>query len=90
MPGEYPFNEGHVVSNKGLDITPQQYDAHFEEFHVKRSNALHSRHIGHGAYLTGPLARYSLNFRAVVAAGAGGGEAGAGLGRPATTRSAAS
>jgi sulfhydrogenase subunit alpha len=60
--GEYPFNAGHVVSNKGLDITPQQYDAHFEEFHVKRSNALHSRHIGHGAYLTGPLARYSLNF----------------------------
>ena len=61
MAGEYPFNEGHVVSNKGLDITPQHYDAHFEEYHVKRSNALHSRHLGHGAYLTGPLARYSLN-----------------------------
>src|SRR5271157_4427716 len=40
--GEYPFNAGHVVSNKGLDITPQEYDAHFEESHVKRSNALHS------------------------------------------------
>jgi coenzyme F420-reducing hydrogenase alpha subunit len=50
-----------VLSNRGVDITPQQYDAHFEEFHVKRSNALHSRHIAHGAYLTGPLARYSLN-----------------------------
>ena len=44
--GEYPFNAGHVVSSKGLDITPQQYDAHFEEYHVKRSNALHSRRIG--------------------------------------------
>ncbi len=60
--GEYPFNEGHIVSNKGIDITPQQYEANFEEYHVKRSNALHSRHIGHGAYLTGPIARYSLNY----------------------------
>jgi coenzyme F420-reducing hydrogenase alpha subunit len=60
-PDEYPFNEGRVRSNKGLDIAPNQYDAQFEEFHVKHSNALHSRHIGHGAYLTGPLARYSLN-----------------------------
>jgi sulfhydrogenase subunit alpha len=59
--GEYPFNAGRVVSNKGLDIAPQHYDAHFEEYHVKRSNALHSRHLGHGGYLTGPLARYSLN-----------------------------
>jgi coenzyme F420-reducing hydrogenase alpha subunit len=59
--GEYPFNAGHVISNKGLDITPHEYDAHFEEFHVKRSNALHSQHLGSGAYLTGPLARYSLN-----------------------------
>jgi coenzyme F420-reducing hydrogenase alpha subunit len=59
--GEYPFNAGRVVSNKGLSITPAEYDAHFEEYHVKRSNALHSRHVGNGAYLTGPLARYSLN-----------------------------
>jgi coenzyme F420-reducing hydrogenase alpha subunit len=59
--GEYPLNAGHVLSNKGLDIAPQEYDAHFEEYHVKRSNALHSRHTGGGAYLTGPLARYSLN-----------------------------
>jgi coenzyme F420-reducing hydrogenase alpha subunit len=59
--GEYPFNAGRVVSNKGLSIAPQEYDAHFEEYHVKRSNALHSRHVGSGAYLTGPLARYSLN-----------------------------
>jgi len=60
--GEYPFNEGRVVSNKGIDITAEQYEANFEEYHVKRSNALHSRRIGHGAYLTGPIARYSLNY----------------------------
>ena len=58
--GEYPFNAGHVVSNKGLDITPHQYDAYFEESHVKRSNALHS-HLRGRPYLTGPNARYSLN-----------------------------
>ena len=58
--GEYPFNAGHVVSNKGLDITPHEYDAHFEESHVKRSNALHS-HLRGRPYLTGPIARYSLN-----------------------------
>ncbi len=60
--GEYPFNAGRVISNKGLDITPQEYDSHFEEYHVRRSNALHSRHLGQGAYLTGPLARYNLNY----------------------------
>jgi sulfhydrogenase subunit alpha len=58
--GEYPFNAGHVVSNKGLDITPHAYEAHFEESHVKRSNALHS-HLHGRPYLTGPIARYSLN-----------------------------
>ena len=60
--GEYPFNEGHVVSNKGLDITPQHYDVNFEESHVRRSNALHS-HLHGRPYLTGPIARYSLNSR---------------------------
>jgi coenzyme F420-reducing hydrogenase alpha subunit len=58
--GEYPFNAGRVVSNQGLDIRPQDYDRHFEEFHVKRSNALHS-HLRGQPYLTGPIARYSLN-----------------------------
>lgn len=61
-PHEYPFNEGHIVSNRGLDIVPAEYDAHFEETHVERSTALHSRIKARGFYLTGPLARYSLNF----------------------------
>jgi coenzyme F420-reducing hydrogenase alpha subunit len=62
--GEYPFNAGRVVSNKGLDITPREYDANFQETHVKRSNALHS-HLHGRPYLTGPLARYSLNSAAL-------------------------
>jgi len=59
---DYPFNEGHIVSNRGLDILPQDYDAHFEEVHVERSTALQSRLRDGSAYLVGPLARYNLNF----------------------------
>jgi len=59
---EYPFNEGRIVSNHGLDILPAAYDDHFEEIHVERSTALHSHIRGRGSYLCGPLARYSLNF----------------------------
>ena len=59
---EYPFNEGRVVSNKGLDIAVRDYEQHFVEEHVPHSNALHSTLKGRGAYFTGPLARYNLNF----------------------------
>jgi coenzyme F420-reducing hydrogenase alpha subunit len=61
-PGEYPLNEGRIVSNKGLDIALDEYDATFEELHVPHSNALHSRIRRRGNYMVGPLARYSLNF----------------------------
>jgi coenzyme F420-reducing hydrogenase alpha subunit len=61
-PDEYPFNEGRLVSNKGLDIDVADYDAHFEESHVEHSNALHSHLKERGNYFVGPLARYSLNF----------------------------
>jgi len=61
-PTEYPFNQGNIVSNRGLDIPVSAYDDHFREEHVERSNALHSVLNGQGAYLAGPLARYNLNF----------------------------
>jgi len=61
-PDEYPFNEGRLVSNKGLDIPVSEYDNHFIEEHVPYSNALHSVLRQRGAYHVGPLARYSLNF----------------------------
>src|SRR5260221_4287093 len=61
-PDEYPLNEGHIVSNKGLDITAHEYDATFEEIHVAHSNALQARIRGRGSYLLGPLARFALNF----------------------------
>lgn len=61
-PEEYPFNEGRIVSNRGLDIAVREYEQHFQEEHVERSNALHSVLRGHGTYFVGPLARYNLNF----------------------------
>ena len=61
-PEEYPFNEGRLVSNKGLDIAVGAYDQHFQEEQVPYSNALHSTLRERGAYLVGPLARYNLNY----------------------------
>ncbi len=61
-PTEYPFNEGKIISNKGLDISVEHYEEHFVEEHVAHSNALHSILKERGAYFVGPLARYSLNF----------------------------
>jgi len=59
---EYPFNEGRIVSSRGLDIVAQQYEEHFQEDHAPHSNALQSTMRGGGAYFVGPMARYSLNF----------------------------
>jgi coenzyme F420-reducing hydrogenase alpha subunit len=61
-PDEYPFNEGRLVSNKGLDIAVREYEQHFAEEHVAHSNALHSVLKQRGAYFVGPQARYNLNF----------------------------
>ena len=61
-PDEYPFNEGRLVSNKGLDIAIREYEDHFVEEHVQHSNALHSILKERDNYFVGPLARYSLNF----------------------------
>jgi coenzyme F420-reducing hydrogenase alpha subunit len=61
-PLEYPFNEGRLVSNRGLDIAVHEYEDRFVEEQVPHSHALHSRLKNRGAYLVGPIARFSLNF----------------------------
>jgi len=61
-PEEYAIELGRIKSNKGIDIDVSEYNDYFEEHHVARSNALHSTIKERGAYLAGPLARYSLNF----------------------------
>jgi sulfhydrogenase subunit alpha len=59
---EYPFNEGRVASNKGLDIDVQDYEQHFVEEQVPYSHALQSSLKERGSYFAGPMARYNLNF----------------------------
>ena len=61
-PDEYPLCEGRLVSSFGLDIDVHDYERHFVEEHVPHSNALHSRVVGRGACLSGPLARFNLCF----------------------------
>jgi coenzyme F420-reducing hydrogenase alpha subunit len=71
LPSEYPFNEGRIVSSRGLDIPVDDFEDHFLEEHVRHSTALHGARrtsaaerpessAGQG-YLVGPLARYNLN-----------------------------
>jgi len=64
----YPMNTGRIISNRGIDIAPAEFNDYFTEEHVARSNALHSRVRGRGAYLVGPLARYSLAFEKLTPA----------------------
>jgi sulfhydrogenase subunit alpha len=61
-PDEYPFCEGNIVSNRGLDIPIQAFEDHFIEEHVDYTTSLHSTIRDRGNYHVGPLARYSLNF----------------------------
>jgi sulfhydrogenase subunit alpha len=60
-PDEYPFCEGRLVSNRGLDIAAAEFEDHIQEEHVGHSNALHAVLRERGSYLVGPLARYNLN-----------------------------
>jgi coenzyme F420-reducing hydrogenase alpha subunit len=60
-PGEYPFNDGRIVSSDGLDLAPSGWRQAFEEHQVEGSNALHARsRDGKGPYLVGPAARVTL------------------------------
>ena len=79
--GEYPIDDGRIVSSRCIDIEPAGFDAIFEEQHVPHSTALHARVRERGSYLTGPLARFGLNRErlsplaadAAAEAGIGGG-----------------
>ena len=62
-PDEYPIHEGRIVSNRDPDIPVAEFEKHFDERHVKHSNALHGVHKGsEEPYLVGPIARYNNNF----------------------------
>lgn len=61
-PDEYPFNEGNIVSSKGINIPVSEFLNYFEEQQVKHSTSLHAIVKDRGNYLTGPLARYANNY----------------------------
>lgn len=61
-PEEYPFNEGRLISSKGIDIDAEDFEEYFVEQHVKHSTSLHAVVRERGSYLVGPLARFNLNF----------------------------
>lgn len=59
---DYAIERGRLVSNRGLDIPVSAFEEHFDEEHVRHSNALHGvAKDGSGPYMVGPLARYALN-----------------------------
>ena len=57
----YPFMEGRVVSNRGLDIDQADFEDHFVEDQVAHSTALHGRLRDRGWSHVGPLARWANN-----------------------------
>ena len=62
QPGHYPIEQGTLVSTGGLAFAAAEFEQHVIEEQVPHSTALHARLAGHdGPYLTGPLARYTLN-----------------------------
>lgn len=62
---EYPMNYGSVVSNKGLNVTMEEYLGTIEEYQRVYSTALFSGIKRKGElqpYLVGPLARLNHNY----------------------------
>lgn len=60
-PTEYPLNEGRIVSDHGLNINIDEFNAYFKEYQVPYSNALHCT-LQNKSYLVGPLARVNNCF----------------------------
>ncbi|MBN3508695.1 Ni/Fe hydrogenase subunit alpha [Mycolicibacterium septicum] len=74
--GGYPIEGGAIARSSGPVFPVADFSEHVVEKQVRRSTALHATLDG-GRYLTGPLARYSLNSTALSpvalqAAGAAG------------------
>ncbi len=59
-PDRYPIENGTIKRSSGTAFAVADFDEHVVESQVQRSTALHATLDG-ARYLTGPLARYSLN-----------------------------
>ncbi len=58
----YAINEGRIVSDRGLDISMDDYDAHFQEAEVPYAFAKQSTIAGRGIFRVGALARLNNKF----------------------------
>jgi sulfhydrogenase subunit alpha len=58
---KYAILDGDILSSVNGIINEQDFEEHYLEQHVARSNALHSYTPDGKAYLVGPLARLNLN-----------------------------
>ena len=66
-PNEYPMNERRIVSSKGVDIEPEEFERAYLEEHIEHSTALHSSRADSGeSYFVGPLARINLNLEKLM------------------------
>jgi sulfhydrogenase subunit alpha len=62
QPGRYPIEAGTVATTGGRQFAAEDFEQHVVEEQVPHSTALHAGLAGlDGTYLTGPLARYTLN-----------------------------
>ena len=59
---EYPILKGRVVSNKGLNITEEEFESVIEVEQAPYSNSLRYKVRGRGTYVTGPIARFNNNY----------------------------
>jgi sulfhydrogenase subunit alpha len=57
----YPLESGTPRTTGGRSFDASAFERHIVETHVARSTALHARLADGGRYMTGPLARFSLN-----------------------------
>jgi sulfhydrogenase subunit alpha len=64
QPGGYPIENGEIARSAGTPFGAAQFSDHVVESQVPYSTALHATLDG-DRYLTGPLARYSLNSSAL-------------------------
>jgi sulfhydrogenase subunit alpha len=60
-PSEYGVMAGEIASSKNGKIPVADFESHYMEEHVQRSNALHGRTISGDPYLVGPISRVNLN-----------------------------
>ncbi|GGN84473.1 Ni/Fe hydrogenase subunit alpha [Actinoplanes lobatus] len=60
-PDRYAIESGSIVTTGGLEFGVREFERHVVEEQVPHSTALHAHLAGRGRYLTGPVARYTLN-----------------------------